>query len=1277
MTRPVRLKWLRTGTHWVYRVVAWSVLVTVLAAAGVVLALRYWVLPNIEHYRDDIAGIVSEKARQKITIGKISANWDGLRPQLILEQVTVHDAAGSPALVLSRVDHMLSWLSIPTLQLRFYALEIHSPTLNIRRDSNGKLSVAGMEVTGEEDGGGFADWLLQQRHIQIQDATIVWHDELRRAPPLELKNVNLQITNSGGHHKFGLRAVPPAELAGPLDVRGDLTGTTVRTLAEWNGKLYLALDYADIAAWRTWVPFPIELPRGSGGLRTWLTFSQNQLTEAIADVRLADVRARIEKNLSELDLTDLSGRLGWKMSATSFEVTTSGLKMTTTGGLALPATDFLLRFTPAAGGRPERGELNVNALDLAPLVVLADHLPFPAEARQQLATLSPKGHIGDVQVRWTGDWREPSEYSAKGRFFGLALQGMGKIPGFRGVSGSLEGNERGGTLQLNTQNATVEMPLVFREPLQFDVLTAQLGWARGGGETELRLNSISFSNSHVAGAVVGNYRTAGDSRGSIDLTGSLTRADARSVSRYIPLQVGQRARDWLDVAFLSGHSNDVTLRLKGNLNEFPFPDGKTGVFQVTAKVTDGTLDYANGWPRIEHIAGDVLFRGSRLEVNAQQGTVLGARLSNVRAEIPDLKNPEEILRVTGEAEGPTSEFFAFIDKSPVIGMIDHFTESWQVQGSGRLTLKLDLPLRAAARDQTQVAGAYQFTGNTVLADPDLPPIEQASGRIEFTQNTVRAQGITGTFAGGPVTISATTQHDSGVLIAVQGRISTENIPRTGTGQQLLQHVRGATDWRANYTVHKRVADVVIESSLQGLAADLPAPLGKAAADSLPFRFERRTLGKDQDRLSVAFGEIVSAQLARRMEGKRSAITRGTVRFGGAAAEPEKNGVWVSGSVKSLDLDRWIALMRDGSADARIDWGGVDLKAETVDLFGRRFNQLALNATAQGTQWRGTVAGKELDGNAAWDPQGRGKLVVRMKTLTIPNFVPDTGASRTRVKFRELPAVDLIAEQFVKNDKQLGRLELNASSTGESWRIEKLRIANPDVTFTADGLWQTNLVEQRTQISLRLDTPDAGKLLTRLGYPEGVRRGKAKLEGALAWSGAPYDFDYPTLGGGLLLEVQRGQFIKLDPGIGKLLGILSLQALPRRITLDFRDIISEGLAFDDIVGAVKFDRGIASTDSFRIHGPSARIVMAGEVDLNRETQKLRVRVSPSVSDGVSIAGALIGGPIAGVAAFLAQKILKDPLDQLVSYEYTVTGPWAEPNVGRLERQAAGPEGEKPQ
>jgi uncharacterized protein YhdP len=350
----------------------------------------------------------------------------------------------------------------------------------------------------------------------------------------------------------------------------------------------------------------------------------------------------------------------------------------------------------------------------------------------------------------------------------------------------------------------------------------------------------------------------------------------------------------------------------------------------------------------------------------------------------------------------------------------------------------------------------------------------------------------------------------------------------------------------------------------------------------------------------------------------------------------------------------------------------------VDLLGRRFNQFAVKATLQDGQWRGTVAGKELEGTVGWDPKGRGGIVARLKTLTIPAAETAVSAARPGAKYRDLPAIDLVAEQFVKNDKQLGRLELIANPRPDMWRIEKLRIVNPDAEFTAEGMWQTGLTEPRTQVSLRLDTPDAGKLLTRLGYPEGVRRGRAKLEGALAWRGAPYDFDYPSLSGGLLLEVRQGQFNKLDPGIGKLLGILSLQALPRRITLDFRDIFSEGFAFDDIVGAIKIDRGIAGTDSFRIQGPSARIVMAGEVDLARETQKLRVRVSPSVSDGVSIAGALIGGPIAGVAAFLAQKILKDPLDQMVAHEYAVTGTWSEPVVSRTERTAAVPaEADRPQ
>jgi uncharacterized protein YhdP len=188
----------------------------------------------------------------------------------------------------------------------------------------------------------------------------------------------------------------------------------------------------------------------------------------------------------------------------------------------------------------------------------------------------------------------------------------------------------------------------------------------------------------------------------------------------------------------------------------------------------------------------------------------------------------------------------------------------------------------------------------------------------------------------------------------------------------------------------------------------------------------------------------------------------------------------------------------------------------------------------------------------------------------------------------------------------------------------------------------------------------------MGYPEGVRRGTAKIEGSLSWAGSPQRIDYPTLSGNFVLDASKGQFVKLEPGIGKLLGILSLQSLPRRISLDFRDIFSEGLAFDEIVGAVKVVKGVASTDNLRITGPAARIVMNGQVDLAKETQTLRVKVNPQLSDTVSVAGALIGGPVAGVAAFLAQKLLKDPLNQIASYEYDVTGSWSDPQVTKAER-----------
>jgi uncharacterized protein YhdP len=442
---------------------------------------------------------------------------------------------------------------------------------------------------------------------------------------------------------------------------------------------------------------------------------------------------------------------------------------------------------------------------------------------------------------------------------------------------------------------------------------------------------------------------------------------------------------------------------------------------------------------------------------------------------------------------------------------------------------------------------------------------------------------------------------------------------------------------------------------------------------LPVRIERRVLGSAQDRINITVGDIVGMKLVRQRDGATVAIPRGVVRFGGPASEPDRAGVWLSGTIGSLDLDRWLVLFRRPGDPVRVDWGGIDLKVGTLDALGRRYSDLDIHAVTQPDgNWRSSVVGKEFEGTLLWQPQGRGRLTARMKTLSIPAPSPATLQAPTTAagerRQLDLPALDITAEQFSLGGKVLGSLQVAATPAGADWRIERLSIVNPESTFTLEGLWEGWLTSPRTRVNIRLDARDAGKLLERLGYADGLRRGTAKIEGALTWVGTPYEIDYPSLSGNLVLDAAKGQFDKINAGVGKLLGVLSLQALPRRVSLDFRDVFSDGFAFDEIVGPVTIDQGIALTENFRIQGPSARVLMKGKVDLSRETQNLRVRVTPYLSESVSIAGALIGGPVAGVATFLAQKMLKDPIDQMAAFEYDVTGTWKEPQVAKVQRKS---------
>jgi uncharacterized protein YhdP len=339
---------------------------------------------------------------------------------------------------------------------------------------------------------------------------------------------------------------------------------------------------------------------------------------------------------------------------------------------------------------------------------------------------------------------------------------------------------------------------------------------------------------------------------------------------------------------------------------------------------------------------------------------------------------------------------------------------------------------------------------------------------------------------------------------------------------------------------------------------------------------------------------------------------------------------------------------------------------------RSFHDVRINGThPEGAgSTRFDLKSRELSGNFEWDGAGNGKLSGRIGQFAIPEAAATPAALQAKASevIDRFPSLDITVDQLSFKDRPLGTVRI-AAENKDGYLNTRIDAKNEDGTLESTGRWRLSSTQPDTRVDFKLSAKSIEKFLARAGYPDTVRRGSANLTGNLSWNGSPFSINYPTLGGSLKLDAAGGQFVKLEPGgVGRLLGVLSLQSLPRRITLDFRDIFSEGFAFDSITGQFAVTRGILDTQDLQILGPAAKVLMSGAVDLAAETQNLKVRVQPAVGNTLAV-GAMIANPVAGAVVWAAQKILQDPIDQAFAFEYAVTGSWADPKVEKLAKPPA--------
>lgn len=1343
-------------------------------------ALNWWIVPRIGEWRPELERWASSTVGAPVRVGEIRAdNTTGglgflpaFMPSFELRDVQLFDPDGRVALHLPLVRTAVSVRSLWHGNVE--QVVIDQPVLDVRRTALGRIEVAGLDVAGPgKRDGAAADWFFSLREFVIQNGTVRWTDEQRAQPPLALGALSFVVRNTARTHQFRLDATPPAEWGERLSLLGRLREPLLDLgLSEphpspwhnWDGELYADFSHVDVARLRAHVDLStwgVDVRAGQGALRAWADVVNGAVAGATTDLALRDVEARLGPDLPVLAIDELQGRLAAQWSEAGFTVSTDDLRFRTREGVDWPSGRLRVQHTAARANQGASTELSAERLELGALAALASRLPLPTQAHQRLEQLRPVGRVDGFSARWQSPaGAAPSSgwgletYQARGRASGLSvagepsgrmsLSGRFPLPGRPGLSGAtvdFDFTQAGGRAQISVADGTVELPDVFEDPsVRVDKLAADLSWRVQGERIEAQLDNVRLSNADAEGTAQVRWHTSDVPAGStasrfpgvLDLTATLTRADATRVHRYLPLTVNADARRYVREAVRGGSSNRVEFRVQGLVDHVPFDrPGERGEFRISAPLRHVDFDYIPAylqrtgevaWPALKGVAGELLLERASLKLSALEGGVAnapGVRLGKGQVGIEHLGH-DAVLLVNAQAQGPAHEALGFVQGSPLNAMTGQaLARARTGGGAAQVGFALQVPL--ADPHATQVSGTVKLDGNDLQITPDAPLLGRASGTLAFSETGFSIKAAQARVYGGELRFEGGMQADAKGVAQVQfrgqGMANAEGLRDAGLGfvSRVFQNASGSAAYTAQLGFRAGVPELLVTSNLQGLALTLPAPLNKAAEASLPLRYENHVLtvagdSARTDRLAIQLGSslapVASVQYERELGAGEPRVLRGAIAVGqeaDTASSLPPQGVVAHVQLAQLDTDAWeraftsttgvdvrtaatagatvlprVGPVADQNASLAYLPTTLAVRADRLTVRGRHFHRVVLGGSREGAQWQANIDANELNGYVSVRQSGpgtAGNVYARLKRLQLEPSAATEVEQLLEQPTTSVPSLDIAVDELTVSGRNLGRVEVEAinrggPSRGSEWRLTRLRVTSPEARLNATGNWVASgggaAGQRRTALNFRLDIDDSGQLLTRFGREGLVRGGKGRLEGNIGWIGSPLAIDYPSLSGQIHADIERGQFLKVDPGAGRLLGVLSLQALPRRLALDFRDVFSEGFAFDFVRGDARIEQGVLFTNNLQMKGVNAAVLMEGSADIAREQQDLKVVVVPEINAGTASLIATAINPAIGLGTFLAQFLLRQPLQSATTQEFRITGSWADPQVDKVER-----------
>jgi len=1245
-----------------------------LVLVALVLGAASQVLPLADRNPDRIAAWLSQRAGRPVSFDRVETAWTRRGPLLKLDNLRI--GAGAQAFTVGDAEMLVSVYSGLLPGRPFSELRLRGLELTLERGGDGRWQVRGLPGQQQADGDPLAA-LEGLGELQVIDGKLSV-----MAPMLGIEasipKVDLRLRVDGDRVRAGVRAWPRIGAA-PLDAALDFDRK------RGDGQAYAGARRMDLAAWSSLLQLAgVSVEGGQGRAEAWAELRGNRVTQLTVDAALDAVALRgtpltVGSPPPRIEYEQVEARARWQVVAGGWRFDAPRLRIGT--GVDAQKLDGLL----LAGGA--RFALHAGQIDAAPLLAVAalsDRLPMAL--RRWIQVARPQAALNAIAV----SGRRGGPVQAHARIDGFGFQPVGNAPGMQGLAGDVDGDADGFSIQLDPATSMrFVWPPGFGAAHTVKLQGTISGWREGDG-WRIGSPALRIDDGGVGASARGSLLWQGDgSRPWIDVAAEIDPTSLLVAKRFwVRHAMPARLLQWLDGALVGGQIQHGRALVSGDLDHWPFR-ANDGRFEAAAHISQATLKFNPDWPAVTGVDADLAFVADGLTVDGK-GRFAGVAVEQLNARIDHYRGG--VLVVQARGGGDAGQLLDLLRQSPLQKQQPETFANLAATGAAKVGFELKWPLRPGS--------AMSIGGDVVLADARLSDrrwklaFDQVNGRAEYSRTGFEADGLRVRHDGQPGRLSLRAgaghvrERDNAFEAGLDASLgAAELLDRAPDLAWLKPHLQGRSAWTVGITIPKAKAGRVtptllqLRSNLAGTALDLPEPLRKPAAEALATSIET-PLPLGSGDIRVGLGNVMALR-ARSSQGQTGVrVVLGANRVD-VAAPP--SGLIATGRARTLDAIEWIALARGGKSTGG---GGmplqrIDVTAQRLQLLGGRFaNTRVVVVPAPGGATAVQVEGLALHGSLLV-PAGNGAIAGRLdrfhwQSATTASSSPaarrpaasnaaSLGRADSDIDPSRIPSLTLDFADLRIAGAALGTAQLRTRATAAGMRIEQLQARTAKQRIDVSGDWNGRGAAARTRLRVDVASDDFGALLGGFGMGGRLDGGNGTARFDAGWPGSPADFRLDALGGSLVLDARNGRLLEVEPGAGRVLGLLSLAELPRRLTLDFRDFFSKGFAFNRIGGALRFDAGMARSDGLVIDGPAAAITILGAANLRTQSFDQTIEVRPKSGNLLAAVGAIAGGPVGAAIGAAANAVLQKPLGQLGAKTYRVTGPWKEPKVEVMTRQ----------